>query len=62
MKNEPAFIYFKEGKIKVLNLEEAKASEKDLLADGWQHKATIDLFLFIEHLYNSGKIETELFL
>jgi hypothetical protein len=39
------FIYAKDGKVKALNLEDAKAQAESLLSDGWKHTATLTLKL-----------------
>ena len=46
------FIYSKEGKIKVLNLEKSKKEHDDLILDGWVHSSTLDPCVWIAHLYN----------
>ena len=48
------FVYSKSGKVRVLNLENAKKTEVNLIADGWKHTATLDPRRFIEHLANSS--------
>jgi hypothetical protein len=49
------FIYNKEGKIKALDLSNAKAQEAELVNNGWRHNATIHAGTFIEHIYNNSK-------
>jgi len=46
------FVYAKEGKIKVVGLEEIKVIEKEILADGWKHVQTIDPCKWMEYLHN----------
>jgi len=54
MKNEATvFVYFKNNKIKVLDLEMSKNEHQTLLNDGWKHTTTLDVCRFIEHLYNN---------
>ena len=47
------FIYAKDGKVKVLNIEDAAAQAELLLSDGWKHTATLDSCTWIEYLCNS---------
>ena len=47
------FIYAKDGKVKVLSIEDAKAQAESLLSDGWKHTATLDACIWIEYLCNS---------
>jgi hypothetical protein len=47
------FIYAKDGKVKALNLIDAKAQAEPLLSDGWKHTATLDSCTWIEYLCNS---------
>jgi len=57
---EFAFIYAKNEKIKVCGLAEAKATEKQLLADGWVHTSTMDICVFLEYLHNECTAEEAL--
>ena len=47
-----AFVYSKDGKIKVLNIEEAKRLQYELLKDGWVHTQTLDPCVYIQYLHN----------
>jgi hypothetical protein len=47
------FIYAKDGKVKALNIEDAKAQAESLIKDGWKHTATINPCIWIEYLCNS---------
>lgn len=49
---EFVFVYAKNEKIKVCGLAEAKATEKELLADGWVHTSTLDSCMFLEYMFN----------
>lgn len=55
--NATLFIYAKEGKIKVFDLENAptKSTERDFLKEGWRHTATIDPCAYLEYLVNDVK-------
>lgn len=57
---EFAFVYTKNEKIKVCGFAEAKATEKELLADGWVHTSTIDICRFLEYIYNECNAEKAL--
>ena len=46
------FVYAKEGTIKCLTHSEAADQQRELLADGWHHTATINAARWIEHLAN----------
>lgn len=46
------FVYFKNGKIKVLDLANATSQDADLKMDGWKHTATIDPCVWMEYLFN----------
>lgn len=45
------FVYAKDDKIKVLDLEKSKAEHDSLLADNWKHTATLNACVYIEYLY-----------
>ena len=47
-----AFVYAKDGKIRVLHIEQANRERDGLVADGWKHTATFDAAMFIENLWN----------
>ena len=57
-------IYAKDGKIKVLHIDQAHKLKASLIADGWRHTATMDAAMFIENLLNvelpNGKAISEL--
>jgi hypothetical protein len=48
-----AFIYRKNYTLKVLSLNKATESDKQLKADGWVHIETISSTIWIEDLLNS---------
>lgn len=52
MENKFVFIYAKEGKIKALNIQEAKRRQNELVKENWIHTATLDACVYIEHLHN----------
>lgn len=47
-----AFIYAKNGIIKVINHDDAKELHVGLLRDGWKHTTTLDPCVFIRYLHN----------
>lgn len=47
------FVYAKDGNIKCLTLEQAKAQQAVLKNEGWIHTTTLDPCRFIESLYES---------
>lgn len=46
------FVYAKDGKIKALNLEEAKRLQDELVKEGWIHTHTLDACAYIQYLHN----------
>ncbi len=46
------FTYYKEGKIKVLNIIDATKEHNILVEEGWEHTATLDAAAWIEYLFN----------
>ena len=46
------FIYEKDTKIKVLNLNQALENHNKMIADGYKHVATVDPVMYIEYSYN----------
>jgi hypothetical protein len=46
------FVYTKDGKIKVLNIEEAKRLQYELVKGGWVHTQTLDACVYIQYLHN----------
>jgi hypothetical protein len=50
-----AFVYAKDGKIKVLSHEQSLMFESTLKKEGWKHTATIDAFKWIEYVHNESK-------
>lgn len=46
------FIYYKEAKIQVLDISNAKKSHNELLENGWKHKGTLNACVFLENLHN----------
>ena len=52
--NNTVFVFHKNGKIKVFDLETLKNLEGEGLASkGWQHTATLNPCVFIEYLANN---------
>lgn len=49
------FIYAKEGKIKALNLENAKQRHSKFIRQGWQLTHTLDACKYLEFLHNDCK-------
>lgn len=47
------FIYEKNKKIKVLDIEDSKKNHKILINDGWMLTTTLDTCRFLEQLYNN---------
>ncbi len=52
MKETFVFVYAKGGKIKALNIEEAKKLQDELKKDGWVHTQTLDACVYIQYLHN----------
>lgn len=52
MKVVIVFVYYKDGKIKVLNQEEINNQHKKMIAENWIHTATLDACKWIEYLFN----------
>lgn len=50
------FVFLKDEKIKILNIQEVRQFEKDLLLDGWKHTATINPAVVLEYLYNTDDL------
>lgn len=46
------FIYFKEGKIKALDMAHGKNEHIQMSDDGWKHTSTINASFFVENLFN----------
>jgi len=46
------FIYYKDKEIKALGLTDAKENHQELIAEGWEHTATINASVWIEYLFN----------
>jgi len=53
--NSVVFLYSKEGKIRVLDIENARTKNNDLEPNGWKHTATLDACKFIESLLNGAE-------
>lgn len=51
------FVYHKEGKLKVLSLEDAGKNNERLLAEKWRHVATMNPCVFIEHLFTLEDVD-----
>ena len=47
------FVYAKNGKIKALNIEDAKMFHDLFEKDGWAHTQTLDACRFLEYLHNN---------
>ena len=54
------FVYIKDDKIRCLDLDQAKATGKSLIVEGWKHISTLDACKFIEHLHNELLLNLEL--
>ena len=52
MEQSFVFVYAKDGKIKALNIEEAKRLQDELIKDGWVHTQTLDACCYIQYLHN----------
>jgi hypothetical protein len=50
--NDIYFVYTKDNKIKVLNLEKSQRKHYGLIQDGWRHTETINICSWLEHLHN----------
>lgn len=50
--NSIIFIYHKAGVLKVLDTEQAKTMNDQLIYDGWEHTQTLNPCVFIEFLFN----------
>lgn len=50
--NSIVFVYFKDGKIKTLDIGHGKPDHEKMLNDEWEHTATVNASVFIEHLFN----------
>ena len=46
------FVYAKDGKIKALNIDEAKRLQDELTKDGWMHTQTLNACVYIQYLHN----------
>lgn len=55
--NSTVFIYHKEDKIKVLELDDSKALHIQMIEDGWKHTTTLNACAWIEYLFNQCDIE-----
>ena len=47
------FVYHKEGKIRCLNLKQARDENDTLINDGWVHTETLNPCLWIENIFNN---------
>lgn len=47
------FVYYKDGKVKILNHTEAVESKENLYFNGWKHTATINPATMLEYLHNN---------
>ena len=48
------FIYYKEGKIKALDLANGEKEHKELVNGGWKHTQTLDPCKWMEFLFNEA--------
>lgn len=53
MEHNFAFIYAKDGKIRVLTLQQATRLKWELEGEGWKHTQTLDPNTFLEYLHNN---------
>ena len=60
MNEQIVFVYYKEDKLKVLNIEQSKLQHESLINDNWQHTATIDACVWIENLYNESNCPSDI--
>ena len=53
------FVYYSQEtkEIKVLNLQDAKSQNDELITKGWSHTATLDPCKWIEYLFNGTESE-----
>jgi hypothetical protein len=53
------FVYYRQEtkEIKVLNLQDAKSQNDELITKGWSHTATLDPCKWIEYLFNETEPE-----
>lgn len=54
---EILFIYSKNGEIKVLNIEQAKAQHNQLTMNKWEHVKTLNPCVFLEYLFEKDDSE-----
>lgn len=50
--NHIVFVYFKDGKIKALDVEQGKINHQKMINEGWKHTSTLNPCIFIEQLFN----------
>lgn len=62
MSDSIAFVYSKDGNIKVLNLENAKIYHDSLIEDGWKHTQTLNPHQYIEFLHNECQYSLKKFI
>lgn len=53
--NSIVFVYSKDGKVKVLDIENARTKNNNMEPNGWKHTATLDACKFIESLLNDAE-------
>lgn len=46
------FVYFKDGKIKTLDVKQGKLDHEKMINSGWKHTASVNACVFIEQLFN----------
>jgi len=47
------FVYAKDGKIKVLNIDTAIKIREELINNGWVHTKTLDACVYLQYLHNN---------
>ncbi len=47
------FVYAKNGKIKVLNIDSSIKNNNELINDGWVHTKTLDACVYLQYLHNN---------
>lgn len=55
------FVYFKNNKIKILDMDCSKDEHIQMIEEGWKHTASLNPCIFIENLFNNSKnIESDI--
>jgi hypothetical protein len=55
--NNTVFIYHKAGKIKALDLKQAKPLHEKMIVEGWVHTQSLNACVWIEYLFNQAEPE-----